>query len=387
MISVTPAFTAALRGSHEIVVAATLVNPAYTGPAAPTDFSASSLFEVVTGSVTLDTTATIRGTADLTIVAPWPTGTGQTSIAPYTSQVVIWRGVRYGNDTTEYVQLGMFRIVAVEQANLLGGQLRLTLRDRMSAQDEAKLEVPVIYATGAGWTWGTVLADLMAGGSPEPVTITWDDTVLRDTAITAQVGASGNDRVGTAATMLAGLPAGGKIFFFDHQGALQVMTAPNPLTASPVFTVDAGSNGVLLGGNRVLSRDGVINAVVVTSDAPGTSGVPFFGVAEDNTGGPTDVSVFGRCPVFRQYPVLNSNASAVAAAQTVLNQNIGVPYTITLTGIPNPALEPNDVITVVLPDPQISGSSPATEQHIIDSITIPLDFSGVMSINTRKQNL
>lgn len=384
MLSQTAAFFAALRGSHEIAVKAFLITPGATS------WSDGNLLDVVDGTVTLDCTATIRGTLSMTIQHAWDSGTSTSSIAPYGSEIAVYRGVRFGNGSTEYSGLGVYRIVTVEQQDVLGGELIITGTDRMGALDEAKLEAPVTYDPTGGWTYGTVVNDLVTSGYVPwagSASITWDDTTLRDTTIAVQIAATGDDRLGTLTTMLAGI---NKIAFFDNTGTLQIQTAPNPLTASPVaFNIDLGDGGVLISGDRTITRAGATNVVVVTNEQAGSTSVPVIGIAQDTTlGSPTNVATFGKIPVSYQLPTATTTALATAAAQSLLNGLLGVPYTLTFASIPNPALQPYDVINVYLPaDTSVSTQAPRVEKHIIDSIAIPLSYANTLAINTRKQSL
>lgn len=397
MQTTSAAFLEAIRGSHEMVAAAYIVTPGSAGDlrgvgaTLPTvGGSILSALAVVSGDVTLDCTATIRGTAQVVVEAGWPSNTSTSSIAPYGTEVVIFRGVRYGNETVEVVQLGIFRITSVEQNVPFAGQLTVQLQDRMGAIDESKFVAPVSYPLGAGWTWGSVLADLIDGASIVDPTITWDDTTLRDTAITAAVVATGNDRVSTIDTMLIGLPNGGKIAYFDALGHLLVKTQPSIATNAPVYTIDQGPNGVFVGGSRTLTRSGAINTVVVTNEQAGMTTTPFTGIASDtNPLSPTYVVTFGTVPAASAYlvPTVQSNADAASSAATILAAVIGVPYTVQLTAVPCPALEPFDVVTVQFPIDRTFSSTavPTAELHIIDSVKIPLDVATALSINTRLQ--
>lgn len=385
MLSQTAAFFAAIRGSHEIAVKAFLITPGATS------WSDGTLLNVVDGTVTLDCTAAIRGTLTLTIQHAWDSGTSTSSIAPYGSEIAVYRGVRFGNGSTEYALLGVYRIVTVEQQDVLGGELIITGTDRMGALDESKLEGPVTYdPSGPINTYGGVAADLVTGGYVPwsgGATITWDDSTLRDTTIAVQVAATGDDRLGTLTTMLAGI---NKIAFFDNTGTLQIQTAPNPLTAAPVsFNIDLGDGGVLISGDRTITRIGATNVVVVTNEQAGSTGVPVIGIAQDTTlGSPTNVNTFGKIPVAYQLPTATTTALATAAAQSLLNGVLGVPYTLTFASIPNPALQPYDVINVFLPaDTSVTTQAPKVEKHIIDSIAIPLSYANTLAINTRKQTL
>lgn len=383
MITTTAAFVEALRGSHEVVVFATVVTPGSIVAATVTAVPAGAL-AVVSGTVTLDATANIRGTVTLVVNAPFPTSTGTTALAPYGTEIAVYRGVRYGNGKVEAVSLGVYVIQSVEQQAPFTGQLTITGSDRMSYVDQAKLEGPVNYPVGGViTTYGAVLADLLVAAYPSvyTVTVNWDDATNAVTFTVPIVG-TGTDRLATITTMLTGLA---KIAYFDGTGTLQVKS---PVTVSAAaFPIDQGANGVFVGGSRTLTRTGAINTVVVTSEQAGSTSVPVIGVAQDTT---SAMSVARAGIIAAQYtsPTVVDGPGAAMAAQTILAQLIGVPYVVQLTAIPAPFLEPYDVLTVVYPpDRAVFGSGPVTESHIIDSIAFPLSYAGTVSVNTRQSNV
>jgi hypothetical protein len=77
---------------------------------------------------------------------------------------------------------------------------------------------------------------------------------------------------------------------------------------------------------------------------------------------------------------MTTASQCLAAAQGLLLSVVGLPYSVSLGLVPNPALEVYDVITVKYDEHLY-------ETHIADSITVPLHVDGVMRIETRKQSL
>jgi hypothetical protein len=133
---------------------------------------------------------------------------------------------------------------------------------------------------------------------------------------------------------------------------------------------------------RAISRDGVYNAVVATGEAAGEL-PPVSGSAFDlNASSPTYYNGgFGKVPKFFSSTFLSTNAQCSASAASLLLKATGLPYTVSLGTVPNPALEAGDVVAVSY------NSKFNTETHIADKITYPLKPDGVMALDTRKQFL
>ena len=142
------------------------------------------------------------------------------------------------------------------------------------------------------------------------------------------------------------------------------------------WTLDAGDRGVLVAATETLDRSNVRNGVVVrgqaTADQP-----PFTSLAihTDPTsptrwGGP-----FGRIVSISSSTAIGSQAQADQAARSLLNLRLGLQRTLTLVGVPNPALEPDDLIDVVFADGR-------SETHIVNSLDIGLDVGATIRVGT-----
>lgn len=371
MFAVSARFLAAVTGSHGIATKARLVTtPGDTGA----DVAGREL-AVLSGRVTLDAQADIRGRLDLTVAEPWPTSFEVDQLVPYGSEIAVWRGVEFGNGDVERVPLGIYRVDTVEQGEAPLGELTVTAYDRMKGIVDARLLSPVQYT--AGTTNGDVVEDLVTAVYPAAV-IEWDDASDAETLGRKLVVAE--DRYAFLRDLAAGL---GKVIYFDYRGVLVIRTPPDP--AAPVLDVAAGAGGVLVSARRLLSREGVYNAVAATGEAVDDE-PPAFGVAyDDDPGSPTYWDgPYGKVPRFYSSPFLTTDAKARAAARTVLLGNLGLPYAVDFSMVPNPALEPLDAVRVCYP-PVLDGRSPAAarENHVLDTLVIGLGSSEAMAATTR----
>lgn len=366
MRPVTDSFLNTVRGPHTAVFRARLVSPWATG-VNPT----GTFFGINSGDVTFDVGSDVNGTVDLTTDLEWDYG-----LAPYGTEMFIERGVEYANGIQEYVGLGYFRINTVEQP--LKGLLRISAEDRMSNIRDGRLVNPIQFSAGTSVAavLDFLVQDVMPGIPTIYDTIGWSGgSAYTTTLFTDQV--CSDDRLAFIQSLVTSY---GKVCYFDYAGRFVVKTPPDP-TAEPVTLINAGENGVLVQANRSISRDGVYNGVVARGEPVGEL-PPVQAVVVDTDpksptlwGGP-----FGKVPRFFSSSFMTNASQCLAAAQGLLLSSVGLPYSVSLGLVPNPALEANDVI-------QVQYDEHTFETHIADSITYPLHVDGEMRISTRKQSL
>jgi hypothetical protein len=101
---------------------------------------------------------------------------------------------------------------------------------------------------------------------------------------------------------------------------------------------------------------------------------------DDNPNSATYVGKVGRRPYFASSPLITTDHQAALAAKTRLLNILGIPNTISVPIIPNPALEAGDVITVT------DTSQGINEPMIVDSFSISLRVSdGETTLTCRPQ--
>lgn len=364
MRPVSDRFLAALHGSHRAVSQAFIVAPGQTGTS-PT----GTELEIISGDIRFDAKAQVRATLSLEVPgdAGFPEGPSD-DLTPYGNEVFVRRGLDYGGGTIEWVSLGYYRIHSVEQDEAPDGLIRVTATDRMQGIVDARLFGPDRF--GATQEFGTVVESLVW-----PVfgwaTIEWDDAT--DDEQIGRVLLVEEDRYAALDDLIT---SRGKIWYWDYRGVLVIKDPP--AATEPVWTCNAGADGVLVRLSRDLSREGVYNAVVATGEAFDET-VPARAVAVDDD--PTSPTYwegpFGRVPRYYSSPLLLTNAQALSAAGSILRQSLGVPYEVDFESIVNPALELLDPIRIVL------GESIRT--HVIDELVIPLSPDQAMAATTREQ--
>lgn len=364
MRPVSDRFLRTVRGSHQAVFEARIVAPGQTG-VDPT----GTTIPILDGDVQVDGSAQIRSTLALTTEGRgmWPTR-ADSLLAPYGNEVFVRRGIRYGNGTTEWVSLGYFRLDAPEQDRVPDGPIRLAAKDRMAGIVDGRLLAPRPFAATA--TYGQVVSALVTEIYPW-ATIEWDDTT-NDQAIGRQVIAE-DDRHKALDDLVTSV---GKVWFWDYRGVLVIRTPAAP--TSPVWEVNHGANGVLVSLSRRLTREGVYNGVAATGEGADRETPVRAVVVDMDTSSPTFwYGPFGKVPRFFSSPLITTSGQAALAAATMLTKQLGLPYAVDYTAVPNPALEPYDPIRVTYPG--------RSEIHVNDRLTIPLTADAAMSASTREQ--
>lgn len=363
MRPVSAAFLRTLTGSHRIFARARVLTSFQSG-VSPT----GTEIPIVDGNVRADASSDVRSTLSLTTSGDgmWPLRTADL-LAPYGNELFVERGIDYTNGMIEIVSLGYFRIDDTNQSQGPDGEITLTASDRMSGLVDGRLPFPRQYP--AGTSVETVFEELVQEIYPD-ATIEFDFDAAASTFDTAHV--AQEDRYGFLRDIAR---SRGKIMYWDYRGVLRVESPPDPTT--PVYTINSGRGGTMVLLARRLTRQGVYNAVVASGEATPDQLPVTSLVTDNNPNSPTYWSGrFGRVPRFYYSSFITTVAAATSAATSILQQAIGLPYSISLNAVPNPALEPYDAIEIVAPD--------TTDVHVIDSIVIPLSSSGVMSGTTRK---
>lgn len=366
MRPVSDEFLRTVRGSHKMLARARVCESFQTG-----NDPIGTEIPIIDGDVQFDSTADVRATLDLTTSWEWAADAGGL-LTPYGNEVFVERGIEFGNGTQEWVSLGYYRIYTVEQENAPAGEIRITGKDRMSTLIDAKPVTPIQFFanhTAQQFFEGLVLdvlPDALISYDFDAAGITVGRTVVVE-----------EDRYAALLEMCRSL---GKVMFFDHDGSLRIKTPPDP--ADPVYEVNHGADGVLVSMSRSLSRDSAYNGLVVTGEAP-DGNPPVRAVARDMN--PRSATYwggkFGQVPSSYSSSFITTMAQARTSAAALLRRNLGVPYNVDFSAVPNPALEPLDPVNVTF------SYRDRSEVHVIEKLNIPLTPDGGMSASTREQTL
>lgn len=365
MRPVSDAFKTALTRSYTLAVRADLLFDRQRQ---------STVLKLISGSVTLDRTAEIRGRCDVTIGATGLIPTGPfDAITPFGAELQLWRGIAFA-DGPELVSLGIFGIQDVN-VDSTGGTIRIVGFDRAQAVKDAELEST--YVVPAGSNYGSAIRALIDAGVPgleyrfastdevTPLLVFADDT--------------DGGRWAKALEMATSI---GCDLYFDGDGRCVLEPVPDP-ASDPVATFTDGEDGTLVSASKAWSRAQSYNAVIAYSSNPADSGPPARAIVRDLD--PTSPTYwdgpFGRKPKRYASPLITTGTQAQSAAAALLRQVLGVAQGVDVSTVPQPHLEPGDIVRVR------NASVELDEVNVLDSVTIPLDLGTAMSAGVRARQV
>lgn len=359
MQAVTANFLKALRVSHTMRVQV----DAWRG-----DVLLAEDLPVMGGSVTVDYNSQVRRTLSLSVGDPSldPKAVPTAALAPYGSELVVKRGVRFPDGTVEWCPLGRFRIDSADGSASDTDPISVTGSDRAAVVQDARFTA--ITKSNTSLTIPAQIAALIADVLPAVVVT----DLTGSTATTPNVYWE-EDRWQAIEDLAQSI---GASVFFGPDGNAFIKKLPT-ITDAVAWQVDAGEQGVMVDGQTKSTREGTYNAVVASGETGGQT-TPFSAVVTDNDvnsatywGGP-----FGKKPRFFVSPLITTQQQATDAATSMLNNVRGLSRQLSLSMVPNPALDAGDVIRVVFPD----GTG---ETHLVDQFEVPLDPESAMSMTTR----
>lgn len=333
MLAVSDRFLAALRDVHMLSVAAYVYAPGVDTPV-PVVVSG--------GQVDANSSARVLRQASLEVTFTREDTDTRDLLAqlPFGGWCDIERGVEYADGDVERVPLGHFRVESVVWDEL-AGTATLTLADRFAQVQDEPFAAPW---SPNGMHPSDAIAQIVRDVFGTQIAY----HVLTNPATEPIMAGTTYDQDRTAAISDLAQSIGAEVIF-DAHGDLVVRPHYNP--TDPVWTIDAGERGVLTKGEIALDRSSVRNGVSVRGQ-PDADQPPIYGLAtyDDPSspirwGGP-----FGRVVMIAESTAVTTQAQADATARSLLNLRLALSRTLTLEAVPNPALEPEDVVAIVFPD-------------------------------------
>lgn len=318
------------------------------------------------GSVTVDRSQAIRRTCTVTLADPSVIPrTAADQLATYGARLRISRGVDYGDGSSELVPLGVFRLDSVD-GDVSVGPVTLQGKGLEAVVQDDKLTAPY---TATGTVVGAVTALIQRSIPTADVLSRITDTPIGTTAYDVQADP-------WAAVQEIAAAAGAEVYA-DADGSFVIATLPDLLTTTPVWAVEAGEGGVYISGSRGMSSDNVYNGVLASGENTADNTPPVSYLATDtDPGSPTYWGgPFGRRPMFYSSSTLTTVTACAAAANLKLAAARAPNATGNFSSLPNPALEPGDVIRVTHPDG-------TRELHQVASVSVSLDEGGDFTITT-----
>jgi hypothetical protein len=364
----SPEFRAAVARSHKLAVEAVLFD--VNGDAYP--------LNLVDGSVTLDATSATRGSADLTVLneelVPMKVGD---PLTPFGPEVRVKRGIEFADGTVEMISLGIFPLWTTSLDDTGDAlDMKLTLYDRSMVVSQDKPESVIEIAPGELFTES--ILNLIGRTFPDLQYRGFDEIDYR-TPIVLVVEEQG-DPWELAQNMAM---ACGCDLYFDGDGVLVLRSV---FESEIQATLSEGQDGVLIRVGKEWTREGVHNKWIVSAETAGEA--TLRGVAvDDDPNSPTRYGgPFGRVPrwdtiEYIDYRPVRRQAQVDTVAQMIKFRELGRAQALSFGTLVNPALEPDDIVQITRARLGID------EQHILDSLTIPLTAEGEMSGQTRMVKL
>lgn len=318
------------------------------------------------GSVTVDRGQAIRRTCTVTVADPaLIPRTPADQLATYGARLRISRGVEYGDGSSELVPIGVFRLDSVD-GDVSEGPVSLQGTDLSAVIADDRLTEPY---SATGTVVGAVTA-LIQRSIPDADVISLIDNV----PIGRRVFDVEADPWAAVQEIAA---AAGAEVYPNADGVFVISRLPDLLTAEPVWAVEAVEGGVYIKATRAMSSDKVFNGVLARGENTSENTPPVSYLATDNDpGSPTYWGgPFGRRPTFYSSSTLTTVNACAQAANLKLAQATAPNASGDISSLPNPALEPGDVIRVTHPD----GSR---ELHQVAAFTVPLDEGGDFPLST-----
>ena len=291
----------------------------------------------ISGSVTVDRSQAVRRTAtvsvpDTSFIPRTPTE----QLAIYGSRLRILKGVRHGDGLVETVPIFYGRVDAVDGDPDTGPvDIKASGFEAIVADDK----FVTAYSTRDGVSAVTAITGLIQDALPDAVVVsrvvdqvigvrTWDVEADRWAAVQECATAIGAE------------------CYADADGQFVIAELPDMTVAPISWQVDAGEGGAFISANRGYSREGMYNYVLATGEntEEGTAPVSAYAADEDPASPMYVYGPFGRVPRFYSSSTLTTNLLALGAANKLLRDSLKPNATADLTSLPNPLLEPGDIL-------------------------------------------
>lgn len=356
MYSVSDAWDLEIRSGGRRITVVDLYDDPTSGVATLTDIPIESF------SVTADRRSTIRRSGSITIIDQDLIDAlkdNSSSLEPYGVELHIKSGVVYADDSTELVPLGVFQIEDLEW-NESDTAATCNLFDRSKLLERALFGIPFFTD---GESVQSVIIGLMDALAPW-VTVVIDPSLPDFNTIPSNV--YPNDHLSAIQAMATSL--GGEMYF-DVAGVMQIVPIPviptDMVPGQADWKVDTGDQGVMIAGNRSISRTDVCNEVWVFGNPPNdTDEQPYAVVKDDDPSSPTYYyGPFGKADKVINQQEFTTYDQCYTLAVATLNDSRGLSKTLKLSSLSNPALAEGDIVAAYFLDGSV-------ELHLVDKLEV-----------------
>lgn len=334
MYPVSEHFLPALTGAHGI---ATQVDIMYGGAVVAANIP------ITDGKVTVDASSDVRRSLSLTVPDPsvFP-GAETDPYAVYGQQLFVRRGIRYVDGTTELIPLGFFVITDI------GGDIHLGPLTIEAAGLEYLVKAQPFEgntSTGSATSPAAFIEDQLEQTVPSYDFV--DESTDGTTGLAFTQWDSGSDRWAALQDVARSV---GCELYADANGTFRLRDMPQTdfTNAQAVWDISAGANGVLIQADVTLSAEDVYNKVVVRGENTGEGVAPVtYTVWNSDPADPLRLGgPFGRRTKVYSSDLVTEWTQAGVVARSLLRAYRAPNRTVTITTVPNAALDAGDVIRV-----------------------------------------
>jgi len=295
--------------------------------------------EHTAGSVTVDRSQAVRRTATVTCLdTRFIPRTPSEQLLVYGARLRIRRGVLFADGHVETVPVFFGRVEAIDGDPDYGPvDIKASGLEAVVADDK----FTAAYSTRGGTSAVTAITGLIQGAIP--------GAVVTNRAVDQTIGVRTWDAEGDrwAAAQECATAIGAELYA-DADGHFIIAELPD-LTVAPIaWQVDAGERGALVAASRGYSREGMYNMVVASGENTEEDTPPVMATAadEDPSSATYIYGPFGRVPTFYSSATLTTSNLAQGAANKLLRDSLKPNATADISSVPNPLLEPGDVLRV-----------------------------------------
>jgi hypothetical protein len=358
LLSVSAKWARALTTSHGLV---SKVNALYGGSLV------AEGIPFVSGSVKVDRGSETRRSLSLTVADPRQFPRTETDLfGVYGQQLYVERGIQYLDGSTESVPLGTFVITNVSgdvhtgPLSIEAAGLEILLKRALFGSATSTKGISNAAAFISAQILDTIptagFVDRSSSGGQVLATKTWD---------------AGTDK--WAALTEVALSVGAELFC-DAYGTFVLADIPSVKDSNPtvVWDVSAGESGVMVSAEQSLSSDEVYNRVTVVGENSEDNKPPVSATVSitDSTdplryGGP-----FGKVVKRVSSSLVTTNSQANAMALALLRKGRAPNRSVSVSAVPNPALDAGDWIRVDY------GPGILPELHLVNAFEVPLSSDG-----------
>ena len=331
----------------------------------------------ISGSVTVDARRDVRRSCSLSFVdfdgSLTPSATNL-NLAPYGNEIKLFRGINYGDGTSDEVPLGVFRITETQVSyNEDAVSISITGDDRAKAIMEKPFSTA--FTIGTSTNFADAILNVVSDRLGNALT-----NIAPTSYATPSSGFGRALGFGVESNPWADISeiarAIGHEAFFDAYGTFTTQPIPSLDTTSAVATYADGSDGVTVSIDRTLTSDSSSNGVIFPAEGTHLSAPLEAVVWDDDASSPfRRTGPLGERPASFSSSWIVNAAQLADAARSQYQAVRGQP--ITLSIVPDPRLDVRDVISIT------SATLGVSTLAVIDTIEIPFDVSSPMTITAR----